>query len=70
MNYCIAFLSVLICILSTILIDVFIVKGSTLFAKMSEDLQIDAKIFPSMKIASEAQGSSATRLNFTRIIEI
>ena len=70
MNFCIAFLAVFVCILSTLLIDVFVQKGSVLFVKMSEDLQIDAKIEPAMKQESEAEGSSGMRLNFTRINEL
>jgi hypothetical protein len=40
--YTVAFLAVFISILSLLLIDVFVKKGSLIFVKMSEDLEIDA----------------------------
>ena len=44
MLYVVAFLVVFISILSSLLIDVFVKKGSLIFIKMSEDLEIDAEI--------------------------
>ena len=40
--YIVAFSAVFISILSILLIDVFVKKGSLIFVKMSEDLEIDA----------------------------
>ena len=40
--YLVAAGAVFVCILSNLLIDVIIKKGSLIFVKMSEDLQIDA----------------------------
>jgi hypothetical protein len=47
--YLIAFSAIFVSILSMLLIDVFVKKGSLIFFKMSEDIQIDAQIKPSMK---------------------
>ena len=40
--YFVAFLAVFVSILSILLIDVVVKKGSLIFVKMSEDLEIDA----------------------------
>lgn len=47
--YIVAFSAVFISILAILLIDVFVKKGSLIFVKMSEDLEIDAEIRPSIK---------------------
>lgn len=47
--YLIAFSAVFVSILSILMIDVFVKKGSLIFVKMSEDLEIDAQIRPGLK---------------------
>jgi hypothetical protein len=47
--YIVAFSAVFISILAILLIDVFVKKGSLIFVKMSEDVEIDAEIRPSIK---------------------
>jgi hypothetical protein len=47
--YIVAFSAVFISILAILLIDVFVKKGSLIFVKMSEDLEIDAEIRPAVK---------------------
>ena len=48
--YLIAFSSVYVSILSILLIDVFVQKGSLIFVQMSQDLEIDAVVKPSLKL--------------------
>lgn len=71
--FLIAFLAVFISIFCTLIVNVFVKKGSLIFVKMSEDLQIDAVILPSMR-KSEAEEASDEphnfRFNFTRIQEL
>jgi len=52
-----------------LLIDVFVKKGSLIFVQMSEDLEIDAQIKPSLKLAQEGVFTNF-RINFTRIEEM
>lgn len=47
--YVIAFTAVFISILSILMIDVLVKKGSLIFVKMSEDIEIDAEIRPAIK---------------------
>ena len=49
MLFCVAFLAVFTSIFSTLIINVFVKKGSLIFVKMSEDLQIDAVIQPTFR---------------------
>jgi len=44
LSYLVAFSAVFVSILSILMIDVFVKKGSLIFVKMSEDLEIDAEI--------------------------
>ena len=72
--YIVAFSAVFISILSILLIDVFVKKGSLIFVKMSEDVEIDAEIRPSAKHAefnfiNEIEYTNF-RLNMTRIDEL
>jgi len=72
--FLIAFSAVFVCIFCTLLIDVFVKKGSLIFVKMSEDLQIDAVVYPSM-IKESIDNDQTTepnpfRLNYTRIKEL
>ena len=72
--YIVAFSAVFISILSILLIDVFVKKGSLIFVKMSEDLEIDAEIRPSAKhaelnFANEIDYTNF-RMNMTRIDEL
>ena len=69
-QFCLAFLAVFVCILCTLLIDVFVKKGSVVFVKMSEELQIDAKVTPSMVKSSDRFDSHNFRLNFSRVQEL
>ena len=72
--FCIAFMAVFSSIFCTLIINVFVKKGSLIFVKMSEDLQIDAVIMPSMRKSSEIEEASTEpnnfRFNFTRIQEM
>ena len=72
--YMVAFSAVFISILAILLIDVFVKKGSLIFVKMSEDLEIDAEIRPAIKQVAynQAQMGSFTNFNFnmTRIDEM
>jgi hypothetical protein len=72
--FCIAFMAVFISIFCTLVINVFVKKGSLIFVKMSEDLQIDAVIMPSMRKSSDIEEASTEpnnfRFNFTRIQEL
>lgn len=69
--FCCAFLAVFVSIFCTLIINVFVKKGSLIFVKMSEDLQIDAVIMPSMRKSSDIEEASTEpnnfRFNFTRI---
>ena len=67
--FLIAFSAVFVSILSVLLIDVFVQKGSLIFIKMSEDTQIDATIRPSMGMQAAGQ-ETEFQLNFTRIEEL
>lgn len=66
--YLIAFTAVFICILSNLLIDVVVKKASYIFVTLSEDLQIDAQIKPSMRNRDKIENHF--HLNFTRIEEL
>jgi hypothetical protein len=72
--YIVAFSAVFISILSILLIDVFVKKGSLIFVKMSEDLEIDAELRPSMKRANlNLDGEidyTDFRINMTRVDEL
>jgi hypothetical protein len=72
--YLVAFLAVFISILSILLIDVFVKKGSLIFVKMSEDLEIDAEIRPSMKRTNLNFDNQIDytnfRINMTRVDEL
>ena len=63
-----------ISILSLLLIDVFVKKGSLIFVKMSEDLEIDAELRPSAKRTNINYGNDIEYVNFrfnmTRIDEM
>lgn len=65
----IAFTAVFISILATLLIDVFVKKGSLIYIKMSEDLPIDAVIKPAMK-RHENGAYKEFMFNYTRIQEL
>ena len=66
--YLFAFMAVFICIISNLLIDVIIKKGSLIFVKMSEDLQIDAQIKPAFRNRDKI--GSNFHLNFSRVEEM
>ena len=72
--YIVAFSAVFISILAILLIDVFVKKGSLIFVKMSEDLEIDAEIRPSAKATALNYGNELDftnfRINMTRIDEM
>lgn len=64
----------LISIFSTLIINVFVKKGSLIFVKMSEDLQIDAVITPTFRKREPnsdfIKDPNFYRFNYTRIREI
>lgn len=62
--YMIAFSAVFFSILSILMIDVFVKKGSLIFVRKSEDLQIDAIIKPGMKGHSLNQAQQRVYTNF------
>ena len=64
--YLIAFSSVFTSILSILLLDVFVKKGSLIFVKMSEDLEIDAVVKPSLKLSEDGEFMNF-HFNFTNI---
>ena len=72
--YLVAFSAVCVSILAILLIDVFVKKGSLIFVKMSEDLEIDAEIRPSARRAALNYGNDVEytdfRFNMTRIDEL
>jgi hypothetical protein len=72
--YIVAFSAVFISILAILLIDVFVKKGSLIFVKMSEDLEIDAEIRPALKQVAHNQAGMGLFTNFnfnmTRIDEM
>ena len=51
------------------MIDVLVKKGSLIFVKMSEDLEIDAKIIPQLSLNHEGYDLPFT-FNFTRIEQL
>ena len=65
--FCIAFMAVFISIFCTLIINVFVKKGSLIFVKMSEDLQIDAVILPTIKKNNYRNEPNYYRFNYTRI---
>ena len=67
--YFVAFLAVFISILSILLIDVVVKKGSLIFVKMSEELEIDAQISPHLKMAEQGEYTDF-HINYTRVAEL
>ena len=74
MLFCFAFSAVFISVFCTLLINVFVKKGSLIFVKMSESLPIDAVIMPAMRKGSDIEDPTTEannfRFNFTRIQEL
>lgn len=71
--FMVAFLAVFVSIFSTLIINVFVKKGSLIFVKMSEDLQIDAVITPTFRKRDPdtdvENKANFFRFNYTRIRE-
>lgn len=67
--YFVALLAVFVSILSILLIDVVVKKGSLIFVKMSEELEIDAQIRPHLKMSEQGEYTDF-HINYTRIEEL
>ena len=69
LQYTLAFIVIFVSILAVLLVDVFVKKGSLIFIKLSEDLQVDAFVTPSVKQTLEGDVIDF-KFNFTRIDEM
>ena len=68
--YFVAFSVVFVSILSSLLIDVFVKKGSLIFIKMAEDLEVDAEVSHQIKLSVAGKIPMTGKFNVTRIDEL
>ena len=66
-----AFIIVFVSILSSLILDVIIKKGSLIFIKMSEELEIDAEVTSQIQMSIlDNTDLISFHLNFTRVEEL
>ena len=66
-----AFIIVFVSILSSLILDVIIKKGSLIFIKMSEELEIDAEVTSQIQMSIlDNTDLKSFHLNFTRVEEL